>query len=178
MGIIEKLKSLLFGKPEAEQSTPCAPATTIPPEQPPKEKTYKVTSIDHRLDGFMQLASKNDDFRLSKKALIEEGLVSQRVYEYDFYATKAELVPEPDNPVDPKAIKVVVDGLHVGYIKAGSCTHLLKVLREDRIERISVALGGGKYKKITEVYNEDGDEVYELETYSTPWWVHLNIIEK
>lgn len=31
-----------------------------------------------------------------------------------------ELVCEPDNPHDPRAVKVLVDGLHVGYLSKGN----------------------------------------------------------
>ena len=36
-----------------------------------------------------------------------------------------------------RSIKVVIDGEHIGHIKAGSCAHLLKVIREGRIHKIS-----------------------------------------
>ena len=160
-----------------------APVAPKPPEPAPKpdtvEKKYKVTGIDHYLDNLLSLTSKNDDYYLSKRDLIEEYLTDQRIYETEFYIGRAELVPEPDNPHDPKAIKVLLDGQHVGYIKAGSCTHLLKVIREDRIQKIECQAGGGKYKKVyVEDYTESGKEIYTLEKETIPWYVHLIVTER
>ena len=125
-----------------------------------KEKKYKVTGMEHYIDNIIALAVKNDDYRLSKKELIEECLENERIYECDFYFTKVELVPEPDNPYDPNAVKVIVDDVLVGYIKAGSCTHILKVLKEDRIVKIECEIGGGNYKYLG--YDED-EEKYFME---------------
>lgn len=177
MGIFKKL----FSRP-AKSAPASAPAPKPAPAPAPQvdavEKTYRVAGVDHYLDNLMELASKNEDFRLSKRALVDEGYVEERVYEYDFYYTRAEVVPEPDNPHDPQAIKVLLDGKHVGYIKAGSCAHLLKVIKEGRVEKIEAKAGGGRYKYITEDYDENGRESYDLETDTIPWYVHLVITEK
>lgn len=186
MGIFSRL----FGKKQkpAEAAVPSftRPTPPPPPVQPaqPKQpeqqgKTYKVTGTSHYWENILSLGSKNDDYTLGKRALIEEGLTETRIWEYDFYPNKAELVPEPENPHDPKAIMVLVDGLHVGYIKAGSCSHLLRVIAEERIEKIDVKVGGGKYKCLDVIdYKENGDEVYDLDRGELPLYVHLNITEK
>lgn len=134
--------------------------------------------MSHRIENIMALAVENDEYSLTKRELIDQGMEQQRVWEYEFYPKKAELVPEPDNPHDPNAIKVVVDGQHVGYIKAGSCAHLLKCLKEGRIGKMDVKMGGGKYKYISVDYNENGKEVYTLEKDELPFYVHLSIIEE
>lgn len=154
-----------------------APAPVIQTPKP-APKTYKVTGLAHYMENLMALASENDDYRLSKRDLIDNGLTDERVYQYEFYVNKAELVPEPDNPHDPKAIKVLVDGQHVGYIKAGSCAHLNKVIREGRIEKIDVEVGGGKYKIVREDCDEFGKDVYEMERDDIPFYVHLHIVER
>lgn len=185
MGIFSRL----FGKKQKPaEATPTLIKPTTPPPPPPapvqpakpeaKIKTYKVAGTSHYLENILSLALKNDDYSLSKRQLIEDGLVDERVWEYDFYPHKAELVPEPENPHDPKAIMVLVDGQHVGYIKAGSCSHLLRVIAEDRIEKIDVKVGGGRYKCLNEDYDEDGNEIYEMEKDTVPHYVHLNITEK
>jgi HIRAN domain-containing protein len=45
------------------------------------------------------------------------------------YECAAELVLEPDNPYDKFAVKVMVDGLHVGYLPKGTAKRLGKRLR-------------------------------------------------
>lgn len=140
-----------------------------------KTKTYKVTGMSNYIDNIMSLAVENIDYDKSKKELIEDDLVNERIYQYDFYPCKIELVPEPNNPYDSNAIKVIVEKMHVGYIKAGSCSHVLKLLREDRIIKIDCEMRGGKYKYLG--YDEDEDTYY-LDKDDTPWFVHLSITEK
>lgn len=184
---LEKLQIMFLGKPwnaqkeEPVKSTPKpAPqqAKIAPrPAQPSTVKTYKVTGMQYRMENLMSLASENPDYSSTKRELIQDGLIGERVWKYDFYAKWAGVVPEPDNPYDPNAIKVVLEGVHVGYIKAGSCAHLLKVLRENRIGRIAFEVAGGPYKWIGEDINEDGKEVYTLERGDVPYYVHLHITE-
>ena len=161
-------------EPPKGQSEPAKPAAPVY-----KEKVYKVTGMSHYMDGIMELAEENDNYDLKKKELIEYGLVDERVWKYDFSPKKAELVPEPDNPEDPKAIKVLVDGVHVGYIKAGSCAHLLKVIREDRIIKIECKMYGGPYKYVSEEWDDERDKfVYEFEKSEVFYGVTLTITEK
>jgi len=150
------------------------------PEKPGhKIKTYRVTGMQYYMDSLMELAGANEDYSLSKRDLVEYGMVGRRVWEYDFFPGDIELVPEPDNPADPKAIKVIASGKHIGYIKSGSCTHLLKVIRESRIINIDCEICGGKYKFISEDFDYDKDcEVYTLERSNAPHSVVLTITEK
>jgi hypothetical protein len=46
----------------------------------------------------------------------------------DRYEGQAELVLEPDNPHDPKACKVMLDGQHIGYLKRSTAKSLNKRL--------------------------------------------------
>lgn len=139
-----------------------------------KEKTYRVTGTSHYVKNIMKLASKNSDFKLSKRDIIDNGLEESRIYEYDFYGTRATLEPEPDNPYDQNAIKVTIDGIHVGYIKSGSCKHILNVINQNRIEKIDFKMGGGKYKYLG--YDEDEDE-YFVEKGETSFFIDLYVTE-
>ena len=162
------------------------PAKTPPEEAKPrrasakvqpvgKEETHKVAGVSFRQDAIKALGVKNPDYAKTKRVLQDEGLVDEWVYEYDFAPQKVELQPEPDNPHDPKAIKVVVDGTLIGYIKAGSCAHIHKLLREDRILRIACFIGGGKRKMIIED-EDDGKRV--LEQDEIPFMARLTITTK
>lgn len=160
-------------QPEPQQPVPQEPESTI--------KTYHATGMTFRMENLMRLAIKNDEYSLSKRDMIEAGLIGERVWEYDFYANKVELVPEPDNPQDPKAIKVIADGEHIAYIKKGSCSHLLKIIKEDRIDGpIRAEIKGGKYKFIAEDEWDDLGEkcTYTLEKDTVPHFVWLHIKEK
>lgn len=141
-------------------------------------KTYKATGMAYRLDNLLRLGVKNEEYSKSKKELIEDGQIGESVWEFNFCPSNVELIPEPDNPHDPNAIKVVVDGAHVAYIKKGSCAHLLKVIKENRIEKIECEIAGGQYKYVVEEYNDDGKKTYLLEKDNAPHFVHLHITEK
>lgn len=142
-------------------------------------KVYRVTGMSHYESNLLSLAVEDDDFDMTKKDLIDAGRVDERISKYFFPVGNIEVIPEPENPVDPKAIKVVADGMHIGYIKAGSCAHLLKVLREDRIKKIEFEIGGGPYKRVSEEYDADKDRlVYTLEKGTVSYYVHLSITEE
>lgn len=65
----------------------------------------------------------------------------------DFKTTEFELVPEPDNPVDSNALKVVVEGFFIGYICKGYAKQLQKYVTNDDFEIFGIAsVYGGPYK--------------------------------
>jgi hypothetical protein len=69
-----------------------------------------------------------------------------------------DLLPEPSNPYDPSAVKVVVNAPashagQVGYVPAELCEKVLAALRQNRVGRIRFAdmgagRGGNVYAKI------------------------------
>lgn len=157
---------------KAKAMTSSGKLVRLPAKTPPEDgKTHKVAGTSYRQEAIKSLGVKNPDFLKSTEALRKAGLVDKPVYEYDFAPKKVELQPEPDNPHDPKAIKVIVDGVHIGYIKAGSCAHIHKLLKADGIKRISCFISGGKCKRL--YYDEDGK--YTLEQDSIPFYARLSI---
>ena len=141
--------SLLFSR-KKKQEPPVAPAPAA------KVVTHKVAGTSYRQEAILAMGRKNPVYALTKRELLKLWPQGVTVYEYTFSPKTAELVPEPDNPYDPKAIKVLVDGVHVGYIKAGSCAHIHRLLQENRIQRIKPSIVGGKYKAVYE-YVEKGE---------------------
>lgn len=162
------LRDLLKGTEQTNAPTTPWPVQSAP--APSNVERHKVAGISYRTEELLSLGLENYDYDLSKEQLIEAGLTDERVYRMDFYPDTCELIPEPENPEDPKAIKVVVDGVHIGYIKQGSCAHIHKLLREDRIEDIDCEISGGSYKVVLTDYDEDGDEVYTMETDSARYY--------
>jgi hypothetical protein len=143
-----------------------------------KVVSHSVVGTSYRQKEILAMGRINPDYALDKRGLLKRWPKGVTVYEYTFNPKKAELVPEPENPEDPKAIKVLVDGVHVGYIKAGSCAHLHKLIRENRIQAIVPKIIGGKYK---ELYSHDADPKssadFELDKGSSPFGVRLEIAE-
>lgn len=143
------LFSRLFGRKQAEPTAPVKAAST-------KVVSHKVAGTSYRQEAILGLGEKNPDYNLTKRELLKRWPEGVTVYEYTFDPQRVDLVPEPDNPEDPKAIKVLLDGVHVGYIKAGSAAHIHRLIRENRIEAIEPRIIGGKYKAVYE-YVDKGE---------------------
>lgn len=151
------------------------------------QETHKVAGVSFRQDALKALGIKNPDFAKTKKQLIKEGLTEQGIYEYIFAPEKVELIPEPDNPYSENgnAVKVVVDGQHIGYIKSGSSAHVSKLLREDQIQQVTCFIGGGRSKTVTALgYVEDENGViddlteYTTESDEVGFYARLTITKK
>ena len=159
--------SSLFSK---KQEQPTAPGGKV--------VSHQVAGTSYHQKELQAMGRINPDYKLDKRGLLKRWPGGVTVYEYTFSPKKAELVPEPENPEDPKAIKVLVDGVHVGYIKAGSCAHLHKLIRENRVQQIVPRIIGGKYKAL---YSYDAaakrSEDFELDKGTTPFGVRLEITE-
>lgn len=138
-------------------------------------KVYRVTGVQHYVDNLLQLGCENSDYNMTKRQIIDNFMTDERIYKYSFYGSKVTLLPEPTNPYDPNAIKVIIDGQHVGYIKKGSCKHLLKMIAENRIHGIDCDIGGGPYKYVYESEDEYGK--YELDKGDLNYSVTLHIQE-
>ena len=167
----------LFGLFKKKQPEPVkAPAPAPVPQK--KTEKHRVAGTSFHKDEIMEMAVKNSDYALSKKELIDEDLIGEKIYEYDFDAEKAELIPEPTNEHDPKAIKVVVDGNHIGYIKSGSCAHVHKLMDSDAIEKVDIIVRGGNYKYIADDSGYDEKPEYVLEKDKTELYAELTLTLK
>lgn len=160
MGLFSFLK-----KPKQQDPVPVeVPVAAPKTPKNEKEKSFKVAGISFRTKDLMKLAVKNEDYSLSKKEIIDEELTDQNIYQYEFPVSKVELVPEPDNEYDQNAVKVVVDGVHIGYIKKGNCSQVKNLMAGDKIDHIGIWIGGGKYKNVMDDSGYDEKPNYSLET--------------
>lgn len=75
-----------------------------------------------------------------------------------------ELIPEPENLHDPNAIKVLIDGYHVGYIKSGSCAHVRQLIDGGLIHHLSATIYRGED-------DDSGDPAYTVTLT-----IHLNAL--
>lgn len=140
-----------------------------------KSESHKVAGTSYHINEIMSLAFENSDYNLSKKEMIEQSLIDEKVFQYTFSPIKTELIPEPTNAHDPNAVKVIVDGSHVGYIKSGSCSHIKKLLQSGIDLKITSDFFGGNYKLVTEDYDDDGNERYSLEKDSYDFSIKVTI---
>lgn len=127
------------------------PVPAVAPE-PVKESRnvqgHKVVGCNYRQDVLQTLGSANPNYTLKKTELIKKNLIDTCIYEYTFPVLEAELVPEPTNEYDSNAIMVLVDGNLIGYIKAGSCSRVKKLIDSNSIKKIDAIIYGGNYKAV------------------------------
>lgn len=123
---------------------------------------HKVAGTSYHLDAIMALAQENPDYDLTKREIIDDGLTDERIYQYTFADGPVELVDDPDNEYDPNAIKVLVAGQNIGYIKRGSTGRIHNLQRAGRVLGVTAEIYGGKYKVVICDDDDDGAEHYDL----------------
>lgn len=155
-------------------SAPSPAMVTTTPAAPAHKKAVAtehvhVRGVDNYKENIKAVAWENPDYSLTKREL-EEQYPDERVWQYNF-DVKATLLLEPDNPVDPNAIMVQANGRCIGYVPKGSTTHIRKLMESERIQSMSLNIGGGKYKEVYE--NDDGK--YELDRGEKPYSAVLEL---
>lgn len=90
---------------------------------------------------------------MTKKEILESY---ENVYEADIYGDhEIKFEPEPDNPYDPNAIKVIHEDIgHIGYVPKDINKKVLDIISSDY--NIEWKLIGGKYKYAD--IDDDGNE--------------------
>lgn len=127
-----------------------------------KVETHRIAGTSFHETEIQDLMEENFDYNLTAADLIDMGMEDERVYKYEETYCTAALEPEPDNQYDPNAIRVLAEGVHIGYIKKESAAHVKKLLEEDRIARMSITITGGPYKMA--YLNEDDRPRIEKDT--------------
>ncbi len=134
-------------KPESNKSVHASakfePAPTPAPAS--KVENFHVAGLFYHMNEFMELAEDNPFYSTKKAELIENFLEDEYVFKYDFSPALVELIPEPDNEHDPNAVAVYADKHMIGYIKAGNCSHVKKLLAAGTIQKIDLDVWGGPY---------------------------------
>lgn len=170
VGVVTTVVSLfrrIFKKREKPQARPKEgndiPVQPIPAKNPIQEakpvvavqkaatitETHRIAGTSYHHDEIEGLGIPNDDYDLTASEAAETYDFGDRIYEYEFFA-KPKLVPEPDNPHGANAIRVEADGVHIGYIKSGSASHVRKLMDADRIVSMELEIYGGRYKQLEE----------------------------
>lgn len=147
---------------QADAAAAKAAAEKTPAKSRAKFERHKVAGTSYHLDAIMELAEDNPDYDMTQREIVDAGMEEQRIYQYTFPDSPVELVDDPDNENDPNAIKVLVAGQHIGYIKRGSTGRVHNLQRAGRVLGVTVEIYGGKYKVVTCDEDYDGTEHYDL----------------
>lgn len=112
-------------------------------------KTFKIAGTSFRENEIKQLLTVNSNYKSSKLDLIKKNLIDKNIYEYlPLTTSDFTFEYETDNEYDPNAIRVIVSGIHVGYIKKGKCSELKNLIKKNKIEAKLLNITGGNYKSV------------------------------
>lgn len=166
MGI---LKNLFSKKQEAQ---------TPPPQEEPKRPKGIIKTQRHKLDNveahmkeIMELVEENEDYKLSKKALIEDARENEKIYQYEL-SEKAELL-FGGGGVEP--IQVFVGDVHIGDIKKGSRAKVKKLIESGTIKDVETEVSGGKYKILKSYKRMGYSEEYTLDKLEDDFSITIEI---
>lgn len=115
---------------------------------------FKVSGTSFRKENFYNILSEDYYWDMTKKELVELGMIDEPIYRYENGGGEAKLIPEPDNQYDPNAIAVYVDDTHVGYVPSKKCAKVKRLLDSGTVVYIFAEIYGGPFKIIRE--NDDG----------------------
>lgn len=160
---------------QADEAAAKAAAAKAPAKPRAKFERHKVAGTSYHMDAIMALAEENPDYDLTKREIIDDDLVGERIYQYTFTDGPVELVDDPDNEHDPNAIKVLVAGQHIGYIKRGSTGRVHNLQRAGRVLGVTAEIYGGKYKVVI-CDDDDGAEHYDLIKDETGYGAAIEIL--
>lgn len=129
---------------------------------------FDVVGLAYNEEALEELRTECDDWNLSTKELKEEYSDGDRLYRYEWPLSPVEVVPEPENEHDPNALKVLLCGKKIGYVKKDQTDAVRALLGQDL--RVWVELEGGEAK----VFEEDEDEKLQISKEEDP--IHGELI--
>ena len=144
-------KPVTVSSPEPLPASSDNPPEEVPPSAgedvsaKPFRHTFScsVVGLKYRMKDVTSILSESEDYDDPDP---EEG----RIYKYYTYYGPCELEPEPTNKHDPNAIKVIVDGVHIGYIPSEKCHLAKKYMEMNPSARVEIY--GGPYKEYDSLY--------------------------
>lgn len=139
------------------------------------KEEYSVAGVAHRQHDIADLLAINPDYQMSKNKLIDAGYAGRTVYKFKLAEMNAALQPEPENIHDPNAVKVMLAGVHVGYIPAVNAPIVKRQLAAGRITEVVATIGGGPRKSLDEIFNSTD---YKLVKEDMPVWIQLEVVRE
>lgn len=126
------------------------------------EIKLKVVGTSYRKNDISSVMSGNRLYNLPDDAFMKKIAQGENIYRFKYRKADAVLVPEPTNPHDANAIKVMVDDIQVGYIPAEHCAELKKKLGKVKSSRVEIYGGDYRYHSNGEVFNIERDFLIDL----------------
>ena len=176
MGVFDFLKKFKNDMTSVDVPVKAQPVVPAAVEAKKENKeTFKVAGVSYRQKEIRSLGTSNEDYKMTKAEIVDCGMTNERIYQYRFDYSDIQIVPEPDNPEDPKALKVLIDGVHVGYIKKTRTSRMRNLMKLPGF-KVTAEIFGGKYKRVNEFYDDEKeDDVAYLDNGVADFGVHLTV---
>ena len=114
------------------------------------EYNFNVAGTSHYMKEIKELLNEDCDYKETNSYLLDNYDEEDIIWKYlKFHSDDVSLVEEPDNPYDPNAIRIEVDGVRIGYVKQGS-TGRIRNLMKTKGAKVSANIYGGPYKRLYE----------------------------
>ncbi len=128
-------------------------------------------------------AELNDGYNRTKTEIVDDYDDGIKIYKYDYVINRAELVPDPTNEHDPNAIKVMCDGVQVGFIPAKETKKVKALMGSPLYAGVTVQILGGAYKYVSVTYDIEKDrDVSDMDKDTDPIYgivtVHTNYTQE
>ena len=136
---------------EAERLPEPEKETTEKKREGTVKREFSVAGVSRHQDVFEKAGYLNDEYSLSVKRLEEEGLLYDDIPKYNFGTVDLRLELDPDNEVDPNAVKVFLNDEHVGFIPAEDAEYVHDMMEADRIADMDGRIVGGPLKRYDEI---------------------------
>lgn len=128
--------------------------------------SFIVAGLNYRIENLESIATKNKTYMLDDEKLLKTG--KKQVYKYHFKNLIFSMEYEPSNPHDKNAIKIIVNGVHIGYVPAELCLEIKHYISTNRIKTANIFIRGGDYKE-----SKNGNVSYLNEPYRAEIYISL-----
>lgn len=171
--LMQKHRERVSEKRIQTESEPVDEAPVTPAPKP--VYTFRVAGVSFREKEIKaNLLAVNDFYLLGKQDLIDSGRVDECIFKYANEFDDVALVPDTENKDYPGAIKVVVEGIHVGYVPSANKDKVCELMEGSHT--VSARLLGGPFKIVHESFDYDRErEVYELEKDELNYGIEVSI---
>lgn len=170
------IKSGISSAKAQEDAASAAPVYKLPDF---KEFVFYASGVDgycsdRIYDTF--LCDGNPEYRLSKREMIDECLIDDKVYSLEPSFGPCRILPDPNNKHDPESLKILKGETQIGFVPDESVGAVKSLLANHPDAEIRCWITGGDYKIINEEYSVEHDkQVYVMESGTDPVSVKVTI---
>lgn len=127
-----------------------------------KVKSYCFVKKDEEL---FDLLTSNPIFELSTEELIKKGYAGKTIYKFysDYRGNDVSLEPDPKNPADKNAVKILLFGKFFGYVNREDAPFIKQLIKKNAIIDLKLQNKGGPIRKIYKNGHSSANK-YEFET--------------